>query len=211
MVDLGGWRSCFLGRPPIGVAALAHGRRWPAGRRRPGSPAGPTCSDSRSRSPAVGALALGRRPGPGLGLGRSAHDRRVRASARGARAAAGLALRAASGAGARAPLFRSRTLQRGQRRRRCCSARASSGSCSRTRSYLTQVWGYSVLQAGLAIAPGPLASAVAAIVAARFTDRIDPRRFSSRARWSARWRPCGWRRRSGRSPRSWRMAARDDC
>jgi len=43
--------------------------------------------------------------------------------------------------------------------------------------YLTQVWGYSVLRAGLAIAPGPLASAVAAIVAARFTDRIDPRRF----------------------------------
>ena len=30
--------------------------------------------------------------------------------------------------------------------------------------YLTQVWGYSVLRAGLAIAPGPLASAVAAIV-----------------------------------------------
>jgi MFS family permease len=34
-----------------------------------------------------------------------------------------------------------------------------------------------VLRAGLAIAPGPLASAVAAIAAARFTDRVDPRRF----------------------------------
>jgi nitrate/nitrite transporter NarK len=43
--------------------------------------------------------------------------------------------------------------------------------------FLTQVWGYSVLKAGLAIAPGPLASAVAAIVAGRFTDRVDPRRF----------------------------------
>ena len=43
--------------------------------------------------------------------------------------------------------------------------------------YLTQVWGYSVLLAGLAIAPGPLASAVAAMTAARFTDRVDPRRF----------------------------------
>lgn len=43
--------------------------------------------------------------------------------------------------------------------------------------YLTQVWGYSVLHAGLAIAPGPLASAGVAILAARFTDRIDPRRF----------------------------------
>ena len=31
--------------------------------------------------------------------------------------------------------------------------------------YLTQVWDYSVLRAGLAIAPGPLASAVAAIAA----------------------------------------------
>ena len=43
--------------------------------------------------------------------------------------------------------------------------------------YLTQVWGYSVLTAGLAIAPGPLASAAAAVLAGRFTDRIDPRRF----------------------------------
>ena len=43
--------------------------------------------------------------------------------------------------------------------------------------FLTQVWGYSVLRAGLAIAPGPLASAVAAFAAARYTDRIDPRRF----------------------------------
>ena len=43
--------------------------------------------------------------------------------------------------------------------------------------FLTQVWGYSVLRAGLAIAPGPLASAVAAFLAARYTDRIDPRRF----------------------------------
>jgi len=43
--------------------------------------------------------------------------------------------------------------------------------------YLTQVWDYSVLRAGLAIAPGPLASGVTAVVAGRFTDRIDPRRF----------------------------------
>ena len=43
--------------------------------------------------------------------------------------------------------------------------------------YLTQVWDYSVLRAGLAIAPGPLASAAAALLAARFTDRVDPRRF----------------------------------
>jgi MFS family permease len=43
--------------------------------------------------------------------------------------------------------------------------------------YLTQVWDYSVLRAGLAIAPGPLASSVAAILAGRFTDRVDPRRF----------------------------------
>ena len=34
-----------------------------------------------------------------------------------------------------------------------------------------------MLTAGLAIAPGPLASAAAAVLAGRFTDRIDPRRF----------------------------------
>ena len=43
--------------------------------------------------------------------------------------------------------------------------------------FLTQVWDYSILRTGLAIAPGPLASAVAAFAAARYTDRIDPRRF----------------------------------
>jgi EmrB/QacA subfamily drug resistance transporter len=40
---------------------------------------------------------------------------------------------------------------------------------------LTGVWGYSTLEAGLAIAPGPLAASVTAIVAGRIADRAGQR------------------------------------
>ena len=100
------------------------------------------------------------------------------AAVRGADAAADLALRA-------------------RIRRRCsssrCSAAARSGTGNlgalllgtsffglRARQLALPHAGVGLLRAasaGLAIAPGPLASAVAAIVAARYTDRVDPRRF----------------------------------
>jgi MFS family permease len=41
--------------------------------------------------------------------------------------------------------------------------------------FLTGVWGYSVLGAGLALSTGPLASAVVAVPAARLADRMGPR------------------------------------
>jgi EmrB/QacA subfamily drug resistance transporter len=41
--------------------------------------------------------------------------------------------------------------------------------------FLTAIWGYSILEAGLAVSPGALASAVAAIVAGRVVDRRGPR------------------------------------
>jgi EmrB/QacA subfamily drug resistance transporter len=41
--------------------------------------------------------------------------------------------------------------------------------------FLTRVWGYSVLSAGLAVAPGPLASAIVAIPAGRLADRFGHR------------------------------------
>src|SRR5215218_506741 len=41
--------------------------------------------------------------------------------------------------------------------------------------YLTDVWGYSVLDAGFGVTPGPLAAAVAAVLGGRLTERIGPR------------------------------------
>jgi len=41
--------------------------------------------------------------------------------------------------------------------------------------YLTDVWGYSVLDAGFGVTPGPLAAAVAAVLGGRLTQRIGPR------------------------------------
>ncbi|GAC1436485.1 MAG: hypothetical protein NVSMB51_07950 [Solirubrobacteraceae bacterium] len=41
--------------------------------------------------------------------------------------------------------------------------------------YLTQIWHYSVLQAGFAVTPGPLFAAVAAGIGGRLTERAGPR------------------------------------
>ncbi|HYI17534.1 MAG TPA: DHA2 family efflux MFS transporter permease subunit [Solirubrobacteraceae bacterium] len=41
--------------------------------------------------------------------------------------------------------------------------------------FLTQVWGYSVLEAGFGVTPGPLAAAVAAVIGGRITERRGPR------------------------------------
>ncbi|WP_205696020.1 DHA2 family efflux MFS transporter permease subunit [Conexibacter sp. SYSU D00693] len=41
--------------------------------------------------------------------------------------------------------------------------------------FLTSVWGYTVLEAGFAVSPGPLAAAVAAGVGGRLADRLGPR------------------------------------
>jgi EmrB/QacA subfamily drug resistance transporter len=41
--------------------------------------------------------------------------------------------------------------------------------------FLTQVWGYSVLEAGLGVTPGPLAAAVAAVAGGRLVERVGPR------------------------------------
>ncbi len=41
--------------------------------------------------------------------------------------------------------------------------------------FLTQVWGYSVLDAGFGVTPGPLAATVAAVAGGRLTERLGPR------------------------------------
>src|SRR5215208_5366686 len=174
MVDLGGWRLVFLVNLPIGLAALIYGRRMPS------PPVGtlvsrPDLIGSLLAVAAVGTLALGAVQGPVWGWG---DPRTIAAFAASAVLTPLLVWRCARHP---APvlelsLFRRRSFSTGNLGALLLGT-SFFGLVLANALFLTQVWGYSVLRAGLAIAPGPLASAVAAIVAGRFTDRIDPRRF----------------------------------
>ena len=175
MVDLGGWRLVFLVNLPIGLAALvaraAHARAAAARRR----PSRPDLLGSLLAVAAVGTLALGAVQGPVWGWG---DPRTIAAFAASALLAPVLVWRSAVHP---APvlelaLFRVRSFSAGNLGALLLGT-SFFGLVLANSLYLTQVWDYSVLRAGLAIAPGPLASAAAAILPARFTDRIDPRRF----------------------------------
>ena len=174
MVDLGGWRLVFVVNLPIGLAALVFGRRMPEPPRRPQA-SRPDLLGSLVAVVAVGALALGAVQGPVWGWG---DPRTIAAFMASAVLAPLLVWRSAVH---RAPvlelaLFRVRSFSAGNLGSLLLGT-SFFGLVLANSLYLTQVWDYSVLRAGLAIAPGPLASAVAAISAARFTDRVDPRRF----------------------------------
>ncbi len=174
MVDLGGWRLVFLVNLPIGLGALVLGRRMPEPPRQPRAHR-PDLVGSLLAVVAVGALALGAVQGPVWGWG---DPRTIAAFVASALLAPLLVWRSAVHP---APvleltLFRVRSFAAGNMGSLLLGT-SFFGLVLSNSLYLTQVWDYSVLRAGLAIAPGPLASAAAAILAARFTDRIDPRRF----------------------------------
>jgi EmrB/QacA subfamily drug resistance transporter len=174
MVDLGGWRLVFLVNLPIGLAALALGRRMPAPPIR-SLVSRPDLAGSLLAVAAVGALALGAVQGPVWGWG---DPRTIGAFVASALLTPVLVWRCARHP---APvlelaLFRGRSFSTGNVGALLLGT-SFFGLVLANSLYLTQVWGYSVLKTGLAIAPGPLASGVAAIVAGRFTDRVDPRRF----------------------------------
>jgi EmrB/QacA subfamily drug resistance transporter len=174
MVDLGGWRLVFLINLPVGLAALALGRRMPAPPLR-SLVSRPDLVGSVLAVAAVGTLALGAVQGPVWGWG---DPRTIAAFVASAVLTPLLVWRCARHP---APvlelrLFRGRSFSTGNVGALLLGT-SFFGLVLANSLYLTQVWGYSVLKAGLAIAPGPLASATAAVVAARFTDRVDPRRF----------------------------------
>jgi EmrB/QacA subfamily drug resistance transporter len=174
MVDLGGWRLVFLVNLPVGLAALAAGRRMPQPPMR-AVMSRPDLLGSLLAVGAVGALALGAVQGPVWGWG----DPRTIAAFAGSALLAPLVVWRSAAHPApvlELALFRVRSFSTGNAAALLLGT-SFFGLLLANSLYLTQVWDYSVLRAGLAIAPGPLASATAAIVAARFTDRIDPRRF----------------------------------
>ena len=174
MVDLGGWRLVFLVNLPIGLAALYFGRGMPSPPLR-SLVSRPDLLGSLLAIAAVGALALGAVQGPVWGWG----DPRTL----GAFVASAVLTPVLVWRCARHPapvlelaLFRFRSFTTGNLGALLLGT-SFFGLVLANALYLTQVWGYSVLRAGLAIAPGPLASAATAFLAARYTDRVDPRRF----------------------------------
>ena len=180
-VELGGWRLVFLVNLPIGIAALAAGRRMPP-RRRPAAPRGArTCSGRCSRSRRSGSLALGAVQGPVWGWGgsarRSPRSPPPRCSRRSCCGAARAIPRPCSSSRCSA-----RVRSAPATSARCCWGRASSASCWRTRSSSRRCGATPCSRAGLAIAPGPLASAVAAIARRASPTGSTRAASSSRAR-----------------------------
>jgi MFS family permease len=173
-VEAGGWRLAFLINLPIGLGALAVGGRMPTPPRPPGV-VRPDLAGSALVVSIVGLAALGAVQGPVWGWS----DARVVGAFAGAVALVPILLWRCLRHPAPAlalPLFRLRSFSAGNLGT-LLLAMSFFGLVLGNALYLTQVWGYAVLTAGLAIAPAPLASATAAILAGRFTDRIDPRRF----------------------------------
>jgi EmrB/QacA subfamily drug resistance transporter len=173
LVDLAGWRLVFAVNVPVGLIALALGLGLLPESRAEGEPTRPDLGGAVLLAAATALLALGLLQANSWGWG----DARTLG-------AWTLALVLAGALAARS---------------RHHPAPIVEGALWRVRSFavangaqfvfgaaflaaplcgallLTGVWGYSTLEAGLAIAPGPLAAAVTAVLAGRIADRAGQR------------------------------------
>jgi EmrB/QacA subfamily drug resistance transporter len=172
LVDEAGWRWVFFVNVPIGLAALIPARRLLTERRDP-SGVLPDVLGSALMVAGVGALALGIVKGSDWGWGS--------AGVLGSLAAAAvlLPLVVLRSARHRAPvielsLFRARSF-----------AVANAGMFAFSTAFyalllcnvlfLTERWGYSILEAGFAVTPGPLSAALSAPLGGALSDRFGQR------------------------------------
>jgi EmrB/QacA subfamily drug resistance transporter len=172
LVEEAGWRWVFFVNVPIGLAALIPARRLLTEARDPDGVL-PDALGSILMVAGVGALALGIVQGPDWGWGS--------AGVLGSLAAAAvlLPLVVLRSARHRAPvielgLFRARSF-----------AVANAGMFAFSSAFyalllcnilfLTGVWGYSILEAGFAVTPGPLSAALAAPLGGGLSDRFGQR------------------------------------
>jgi MFS family permease len=169
LVTVSDWRLVFLVNLPLGIAAWVLSRRHLVESRTPGRRRVPDLLGAVVFALAVSALVLGRHAGPGVGLDEPRGARGVRGVRR------PMAVFVRRSAHHRAPvvdlrLLRDRTFSVANG----MSVVASAGFFGYTLSnilFLTGVWGYSVLEAGLAVTPGPFVAAAVAGGGSRLAER----------------------------------------
>lgn len=173
LVNVADWRAAFLVNLPIGLLAMLASRRWLVESRAPGKRTLPDAGGAVMFGAAVSALVLGVVKGPDWGWG----DGRVV----GAFAAACLLASAFVRRSARHPaplidpaLVRIRTFAVANALMLAAAA-AYFALILNNVLFLTTVWEWSVLEAGLAMTPGPIVAAAVAGPVGRHAERIDTR------------------------------------
>ena len=173
LVYAAGWRAAFLVNIPIGVAAIVLARRTLVESRAPGTRTLPDLGGAMLLAGAVGALVFGVVKGPDWGW----DDGRVIGAGIFGAALATLFVRRS--ARHPAPLLdgallriRSLSVANGLM---VLAAAAYFGVILNNVLFLTTVWGWSILQAGLAMTPGPIVAAIVAGPAGRLMGRVDAR------------------------------------
>jgi EmrB/QacA subfamily drug resistance transporter len=174
LVDVAGWRSVFFITIPAGLAVLAGTQLLPLAGARPGPrPAAPDLLGIAGLGAGVGALALGVSRGAAWGWG----DARTLALIGGGVVALGTVL--ARSARHPAPavevgLWRSRTFALANLASLIYGAVLFSWLLVGV-LFVTQVWDYTPLQAGLAVTPGAVTAAIVALRAGPLVARHGPR------------------------------------
>ena len=172
LVELGDWRWAFFVNVVVALGVLP-ARRLLVDRADPASADPPDVLGAALLAGAVGAVALGITKAPDWGW----TDERVLAAwAAGALALAGIAARAR-----RVPapilepaLLRIRSFGVGNGAMLLLSVGFYALLLANV-LFLTQVWGYTVLEAGFGVTIGPLAATVAAVAGGKLTERHGPR------------------------------------
>jgi NTE family protein len=173
LVELEGWRLAFLVNVPVGLAALLSARAMLVESRAAGRRAMPDLLGSGLLAIAIGAVALGIVEGDDWGW-----------TSVTVAACAAVALLAGTSVVRRSRRHRAPVIDLRLLRSRDIAltngltvaasvAMFAATLCSVL--FLTSVWGYSALEAGLAISPAPLATAIAAGPAGKLADRFGYR------------------------------------
>lgn len=172
LVDLAGWRLVFALNVPVGLIALALGRRL-LDESRAETAAPPDVAGATLLAGSTGLLALGLLQANAWGW---TDSRTLGAWATAVALAVALAARSRRHP---APIIES-SLWRVRSFAVANVAQFVFGAAFLAAPLvgallLTGVWGYSTLEAGLALAPGPLAAGIAAVIAGRIADRAGQR------------------------------------
>jgi EmrB/QacA subfamily drug resistance transporter len=176
LVDAAGWRAVFVVTVPAGLALLAATQLLPAGRERPEGAPRPTVPDlfgTLLLAAGIGGLALGVSRGAAWGWG----DLRTLAAIAGG--LAGLAVVLVRSRSHPAPavevgLWRSRTFALANLASLIYGAVLFSWLLVGV-LFLTQVWGYTPLETGLAMTPGAVSAALVALGCGPLVARHGPR------------------------------------